>query len=86
MCVGWVAGKFSLRFELFYSAYGKLSWSWDVAAGLCILTEAGGVVAGGKPGNWEPTLDCGSYLAVKCAPSGQKETVKEFWNVIGDEA
>lgn len=59
-------------------------WAWDVAAGWCILTEAGGLMAGGNPGVWEPTIDSRVYMAVRAAPSGQKEIIEEFWKVIGD--
>lgn len=59
-------------------------WAWDVCAGWCILSEAGGIVASGNPGNWEPQIDERKYLAVRGAPSGQKELVEEFWGVIGD--
>ncbi|KAF4125272.1 myo-inositol-1(or 4)-monophosphatase [Geosmithia morbida] len=58
-------------------------WAWDVCAGWCILAEAGGVMAGGNPGVWEAALEDRVYLAVRGAPSGQKELVEEFWNVIG---
>ncbi|KAI9744752.1 MAG: hypothetical protein M1818_001677 [Claussenomyces sp. TS43310] len=59
-------------------------WAWDVCAGWCILVEAGGLMAGGNPGDWEPTIDGRKYLAVRGAPSGQKDIVEEFWKVIGD--
>jgi myo-inositol-1(or 4)-monophosphatase len=59
-------------------------WAWDVAAGWCILNEAGGMMASGNPGNWEPTIDGRKYLAVRAAPSGQREIIEEFWRVIGD--
>ncbi|CAK7264481.1 hypothetical protein SEPCBS119000_001009 [Sporothrix epigloea] len=59
-------------------------YAWDVCAGWCILSEAGGFVASGNPGNWEPALDSRLYLAVRGAPSGGKELVEEFWSVIGD--
>ncbi|KAH9908766.1 inositol monophosphatase [Xylariomycetidae sp. FL2044] len=59
-------------------------WAWDVCAGWCILAEAGGIMAGGNPGVWEPRIDERKYLAVRGAPSGQKEIVEEFWGVIGD--
>ncbi|KAI0509337.1 inositol monophosphatase [Xylaria bambusicola] len=59
-------------------------WAWDVCAGWCILSEAGGIVASGNPGDWEPELDSRKYLAVRGAPSGQKELIEEFWGVIGD--
>ncbi|ROT40591.1 inositol monophosphatase [Sodiomyces alkalinus F11] len=59
-------------------------WAWDVCAGWCVLAEAGGIVVGGNPGVWEPELDGRVYLAVRGAPSGQKEIVEEFWAVMGD--
>ncbi|KAH8587604.1 myo-inositol-1-monophosphatase [Bisporella sp. PMI_857] len=58
-------------------------WAWDVAAGWCILTEAGGVMASGNPGDWEPTIDGRKYLAIRAAPEGQREIIEEFWSVIG---
>jgi myo-inositol-1(or 4)-monophosphatase len=60
-------------------------WVWDVAAGWCILHEAGGLVASGNPGDWEPAIDGRVYLAVRGAPSGQREIIEEFWKVIGEE-
>lgn len=59
-------------------------YAWDVCAGWCILSEAGGIMASANPGEWEPALDSRLYLAVRGAPKGQKEIVKEFWKVIGD--
>lgn len=59
-------------------------YAWDVCAGWCILVEAGGMMAGGNPGVWEPRLDERTYLAVRGAPGGQKEIVEEFWGVIGE--
>ena len=59
-------------------------WAWDVCAGWCILTEAGGIMASGNPGDWEPALEERMYLAVRGAPSGQKEFVEDFWKVMGD--
>jgi myo-inositol-1(or 4)-monophosphatase len=59
-------------------------WAWDVCAGWCILSEAGGKMVSGNPGNWEPALEERVYLAVRGAPSGQDEIVEEFWKVIGD--
>ncbi|CAG9939120.1 unnamed protein product [Clonostachys rosea f. rosea IK726] len=48
------------------------------------MTRAGGRMAGGNPGTWDPALEERVYLAVRGAPSGQKELVEEFWGVIGD--
>lgn len=59
-------------------------WAWDVAAGWCILNEAGGIMASGNPGDWEPAIDGRKYLAVRAAPSGQKAIVEELWAVMGD--
>ncbi|KAH8891246.1 inositol monophosphatase, partial [Thozetella sp. PMI_491] len=59
-------------------------WAWDVAAAWCILSEAGGIMVDGHPGNWTPRIDNRRYLAVRPATTGQKEFVEEFWSVIGD--
>ncbi|KAH8680857.1 inositol monophosphatase [Xylariales sp. PMI_506] len=59
-------------------------WAWDVCAAWTILAEAGGHMAGGNPGVWEPQIDERKYLAVRGAPSGQREIVEEFWTVMGD--
>lgn len=60
-------------------------WAWDVAAAWCILNEAGGMIVDGHPGNWFPPIDNRRYLAVRGAPSGQKELIEEFWAIIGDD-
>ncbi|KAK4157303.1 hypothetical protein C8A00DRAFT_29728 [Chaetomidium leptoderma] len=59
-------------------------YAWDVAAGWCILSEAGGRMVSGNPGAWETEVDSRVYLAVRGARSGQKELVEELWKVIGD--
>jgi myo-inositol-1(or 4)-monophosphatase len=59
-------------------------WAWDVCAGWCILSEAGGIMVSGNPGNWDPEIDSRVYLAVRGAPSGQKEIVEEFWSLAKD--
>jgi len=62
-------------------------WAWDVAAGWCILVEAGGIVVGGNPGEWETGVDGRVYLGVRGAEGGnkeQKQIVEEFWGVVGD--
>lgn len=59
-------------------------WAWDVCAGWVILTEAGGMMVDGNPGNWEPEVEGRTYLAVRKG-EGQKKIVEEFWSVIGDE-
>jgi myo-inositol-1(or 4)-monophosphatase len=59
-------------------------WAWDVCAGWCILVEAGGIMVGGNPGDWEATIEGRKYLAIRGAPSGQKDIVEEMWKVIGD--
>lgn len=61
-----------------------ISWAWDVAAGWTILNESGGLMVSGNPGDWEPAIDSRIYLAVRAAPSGQREIIEEFWKVIGD--
>ncbi|KZZ91170.1 myo-inositol-1-monophosphatase [Moelleriella libera RCEF 2490] len=45
--------------------------------------RAGGIMVSGNPGTWEPELESRVYMAVRGAPSGQKELVEEFWGVIG---
>ncbi|KAK3939801.1 hypothetical protein QBC46DRAFT_387007 [Diplogelasinospora grovesii] len=58
-------------------------YAWDVAAGWCILNEAGGIMVSGNPdGNWDPELDSRIYLAIRPAQGGQKEIVEEFWAVL----
>lgn len=81
----------SSAMNLSYVATGQLDiwweggpWAWDVAAGWCILVEAGGIMVSGNPGDWKPEIDGRNYLAIRGAPSGQKEIVEEFWKVIGD--
>ena len=59
-------------------------WAWDVCAGWCLLEEAGGRMVSGNAGNWEPALESRVYMAVRGAPSGQEELVREFWEVLGD--
>ncbi|KAK4100327.1 inositol monophosphatase [Parathielavia hyrcaniae] len=59
-------------------------YAWDVAAGWCILSEAGGRMVSGNPGGWDTELDSRVYLAVRGARAGQKELVEEFWGVVGD--
>ncbi|KAF3766774.1 inositol monophosphatase [Cryphonectria parasitica EP155] len=59
-------------------------YAWDVCAGWTILREAGGIMASGNPGDWDPALDARVYLAVRGAPKGQREIVEELWGVIGD--
>ncbi|KAK4192725.1 hypothetical protein QBC35DRAFT_483173 [Podospora australis] len=59
-------------------------YAWDVAAGWCILTEAGGVMVSGNPGNWKPEVDERKYLAVRGASEGQKELIEEFWALVGE--
>lgn len=59
-------------------------WAWDVCAGLAVLKESGGLMVGGNPGDWEGAIDGRTYLAVRGAPSGQREIIEELWKVIGD--
>lgn len=61
-------------------------WAWDVCAGWTILAEAGGIMASGNPGDWDPAIDNRKYLAVRGAPEGQRELVQEFWDVVGQGA
>ncbi len=61
------------------------SWAWDVAAAWCILTEAGGIMVDGHPGEWNPPVDNRRYFAVRPATEGQREFVEEFWSVVGND-
>jgi myo-inositol-1(or 4)-monophosphatase len=58
-------------------------WAWDVAAGWCILLEAGGMMASGNPGE-EVSVDCRKFLAIRAAPSGQEDIKNEMYQVIGE--
>ncbi|POS87922.1 inositol monophosphatase [Erysiphe pulchra] len=60
-------------------------WAWDVCAGWCILVESGGMMVSGNPGEWNCEVEGRKYLAIRGAPSGQRQIVDEFWKVIGDE-
>ncbi|CZT11026.1 related to quinic acid utilisation protein QUTG (inositol-1(or 4)-monophosphatase) [Rhynchosporium agropyri] len=64
--------------------WGCGCWAWDVAAAWCILSEAGGLMVDGHPGEWEPPVNNRIYLAVRPATEGQHEFVDAFWSVIGD--
>lgn len=59
-------------------------WAWDVCAGWVILTEAGGMIVDGNPGNWDAKVDGRKYLAVRASPNGegQKEIIEELWSHI----
>ncbi|CAN9398979.1 unnamed protein product [Alternaria alternata] len=82
----------SAALDFCYVAHGMLDafweggvWSWDVAAGWCILEEAGGIVASANPGDWDPTLEGRLYFAVRNAkPEEQKAVVEELWGLMGD--
>jgi len=55
-------------------------YAWDVAAGWCILLEAGGMVVDGNPGTWEIDVMKRTYLAVRAGAG--KEFIEEFWSHI----
>lgn len=56
-------------------------WAWDVVAGMCILTEAGGMTVDGNPsGRWEVGVDERRYLAVR--KGTEKQVVEEFWGCV----
>lgn len=61
-------------------------WAWDVAAGWCVLEEAGGRMVGGNPGGWGAEVDGRVYLAVRGSEGGegQEGIVREFWGVVGE--
>ncbi|KAF2086679.1 inositol monophosphatase [Saccharata proteae CBS 121410] len=94
----------SATLDLAYTAMGSFDiwweggcWEWDVAAGICILQEAGGLVTTANPPADPMTADIedvrlGSrlYLAIRPAgPSekenarqGQERTVREVWRRV----
>ncbi|CAG5184782.1 uncharacterized protein ALTATR162_LOCUS11079 [Alternaria atra] len=82
----------SAALDFCYVAHGMIDafweggvYSWDVAAGWCILEEAGGIVASANPGDWDPTLEGRLYFAVRNAkPEDQKAVVEELWGLMGD--
>lgn len=59
-------------------------WAWDVCAGWVVLSEAGGIVVDGNPGQWEVSVDHRKYLAIRAAEAGkgQRELVEEFWGHV----
>ncbi|KAF2735389.1 inositol monophosphatase [Polyplosphaeria fusca] len=58
-------------------------WAWDVAAGWCILEEAGGIVASANPGDWKPELEGRLYFAVRAAKRDeQRAVVEELWRLM----
>ncbi|RSH79598.1 uncharacterized protein EHS24_009248 [Apiotrichum porosum] len=71
-------------------------WPWDVCAGICILTEAGGVTFGGKDSSLSGEVDaerlaCRKYVFVRAIAPAEGETtfetqrrfVKEFYDTTG---
>ena len=62
-------------------------WAWDVAAGWVVVTEAGGKVVGGNPGEWEPRVDGRRYLVVRAGEEGkgqERGVIEEVWGVMGE--
>ncbi|KAE9993650.1 hypothetical protein EG327_003914 [Venturia inaequalis] len=94
----------SATMDLAYTAMGSFDiwweggcWEWDVAAGICILQEAGGLVTRGNPPDDPLTapiedVNLGSrlYLGIRAAgPSdgetarqGQERAVREVWRRV----
>ncbi|KAF2499983.1 inositol monophosphatase [Lophium mytilinum] len=94
----------SATLDLAYTAMGSVDiwweggcWEWDVAAGIAILSEAGGLVTSANPPENEATapveevrLGSRLYLAIRPAgPSptetgreGQERTVREVWRRV----
>lgn len=59
-------------------------WVWDVAAGWLIVEEAGGMVVGANPDQWNPTLEGRSYFAIRGASKteGQEQVAEELWDLM----
>jgi myo-inositol-1(or 4)-monophosphatase len=85
-----VRSQGSAALDFCYVAQGVLDvfweggvWVWDVAAGWCILEEAGGMVASANPGDWAPTLEGRVYFAVRAAGAEeQRGVVEELWELM----
>jgi myo-inositol-1(or 4)-monophosphatase len=94
----------SATMDLAYTAMGSFDiwweggcWEWDVAAGICILQEAGGLVTQGDPPQ-DPTtapiepVNLGGRLYLGVRPAGsdenetgrqsQERTVREVWKRV----
>lgn len=91
----------SATLDLAYIAMGSCDiwweggcWEWDVAAGICLVQEAGGLIStANPPGDWQSCpiqpakLGGRLYLAIRPAFDGPKETgrqsqeraVREVW-------
>lgn len=55
-------------------------YAWDVCAGWVILSEAGGTIVSGNPGDWEPKVTNRVYLAVRGAnESQQRDYIEDYW-------
>lgn len=83
----------SSAMSLAYIALGYLDsywdggcYSWDVAAGICIVNETGGRFVGANPGEWEVDIDNRAYLIVRGTTSvekGDQEVyIREFWKSV----
>lgn len=94
----------SATLDLAYTAMGSIDlwweggcWEWDVAAGICLLEEAGGLVTtANAPANWETCeimdakLGGRLYLAIRpasdapneTARQGQERAVREVWRRV----
>jgi myo-inositol-1(or 4)-monophosphatase len=94
----------SATMDLAYTAMGSFDiwweggcWEWDVAAGICILRESGGLITrGNPPDNYNTAqvedVKLGSrlYLGIRAAGptdnetgrEGQERTVREVWKRV----
>jgi myo-inositol-1(or 4)-monophosphatase len=93
----------SAALDLAYTATGAFDiwweggcWEWDVAAGICILREAGGLITNGAPpeeeGEEVPEVRLGGrrYLGIRAAGDtpeekgidAQKRVVREVWKRV----
>ncbi|KAK4178172.1 hypothetical protein QBC36DRAFT_299587 [Triangularia setosa] len=87
---GAVRSMGSAALNICYTAAGVMDiyweggcYAWDVAAGWCILEEAGGKMVGGNPGKWDPAVDDRKYIAVRQGgQEEQKRIVEEFWGLM----
>lgn len=82
----------SAALDLCYVAAGWMdvfweggAWAWDVAAGWCVLEEAGGMVVSANPADWEPSVEGRVYLGVRAGKRSEQEgVVRQVWEQMGE--
>jgi myo-inositol-1(or 4)-monophosphatase len=58
-------------------------WIWDVCAGWLIVQEAGGIVVGANPEEWDASLEGRSYFCVRGAETHEQHAiVNGVWDLM----